>query len=136
MKNSPCLLWLMLVIVLIGTVRTLPVSGGPLPVFQSASVSNNPTASSSSAAGLGEWKSRLIFAESLASGGVRFVFVVPAGEVGIEETVDLIGETWRPLPEDEVQILRESNSNGQDQLTIILPAAAGKQRFLRLTPQR
>ncbi len=61
MKNSPCLLWLMLVIVLIGTVRTLPVSGGPLSLFQSASVGGNPSASSSSAAGLGGWKSQLIF---------------------------------------------------------------------------
>ena len=43
------------------------------------------------------------------SGGVRFVFAVPAEEFRIEETPDLLGETWRPLPEEEVQILRESN---------------------------
>ena len=108
-----------------------PTSGGPLPVFQAAS------ASSSSAARLGEWKSQLILAEPLADGGVRFVFAVPnADEFGIEETPALWGETWRPLPEEEVTILRESNGGGSDRLTIILPKAAGKQRFLRLTPRK
>ena len=112
-----------------------PTSGGPLPVFQSASVGGNLSASSSSAAGLGEWKSRLISAAPLADGDVRFVFAVPAvEEFGIEETPDLLGETWKPLPEEEAQILRESNGAGQDRLTIILPKAAGKQRFLRLRP--
>ncbi len=111
-----------------------PVSGGPLPAFQSASVGNNPSASSS--AGLEEWKSRLIFAEPLLDGGVRFVFVVSAEEFAVEETVDLLGETWRTLPDDEVKILRESSGAGPDRLAIILPKAAGKQRFLRLTPQR
>ena len=109
-----------------------PTSGGPLPVFQSASVGDNPSASSSS--GIGEWKSRLISTETLPDGGVRFVFAVPAGEFRIEETPDLLGETWRPLSEEEAQILRESNGDGQDRLTIILPKVGGKQRFLRLTP--
>ena len=108
-----------------------PTSGGPLPVFQTASAS-----SSSFAAGIGEWKSQFIFAEPLLNGGVRFVFLVPPEELKIEETADLLGETWKPLPEEEAQILRESNDNGQDRLTIILPNAAGKQRFLRLMPQR
>ena len=116
-----------------------PVSGGPLPVFQSASVGNNPTVdSASSSAGIGEWKSQLIFAEPLLDGGVRFVFAVPAAEeFGIEETPDLLGETWRPLPEDEfkmIQEIREDNVDSQDRLTIILPKAEGKQRFLRLIP--
>ena len=130
----------MLVVVLIGTVRTPPVSGGPLPVFQSASVGDNPSASSSSAAGLGEWKSRLIFAEPLLDGGVRFVFAVPDAEgFRIEETPDLLGETWRPLPDEEFKMIREireDNVDDQDRLTVILPAAEGKQRFLRLTTQR
>lgn len=43
---------------------------------------------------------------------------------------------WRLLPEDEFKATRESNVDGQDRLTIILPKAAGKQRFLRLMPQR
>ena len=116
-----------------------PVSGGPLPQPQSFQTSPTSSASqtdlASSLTGL-EWKSRLIFAEPLASGSVRFVFLVPAEEFQMEETVDLLGETWRPLPEDEVQILRKSNGNGSDRLTVILPKAEGKQRFLRLTPQR
>ena len=113
-----------------------PTSGGPLLVFQSASVGDNPSASSSSSvAVLGEWKSQFIFAEPLLDGGVRFVFAVPAAEeFGIEETADLLGETWKPLPEDEVKILRESSGAGPERLTIILPKAAGKQRFLRLRP--
>ena len=114
-----------------------PVSGGPLPQpqsFQSSATSSasQPVLTGSSA---GEWKSQLIFAESLLDGGVRFVFAVPAAEeFGIEETPDLLGETWSPLPEEEVKILRESNGNGSDRLTIIFPKAEGKQRFLRLTP--
>ena len=111
-----------------------PVSGGPLPVFQSASVGDNPSASSSSAGGLKEWKSRLIFAESLLDGGVRFVFLVPPDELKIEENPDLTSGEWRPLLDDEFQVTRESNVDGPDRLTIILPRAAGKQRFLRLTP--
>ena len=110
-------------IVVVTKLEAPPVSGGPLPVFQSASVGNKPSASSSSAAGIEEWKSRLIFAESLLDGGVRFVFLVPA-------------EEWHPLPEDKFQAARESLGHGKDRLTIILPKAAGKQRFLRLTPQR
>ncbi len=113
-----------------------PVSGGPLPVFQSASVGNKPSASSSSAAGIEEWKSQFIFAESLLDGGVRFVFLVPAEEFQIEETDNLLAEEWRPLPEDKFQAARESLGHGKDRLTIILPKAAGKQRFLRLMPQR
>ena len=114
-----------------------PVSGGPLPVFQSASVGNNPTAdSANSSDGLETEESRLIFAETLADGGIRFVFLVPSGEFQMEETADLLGETWRLLPEDEFQSTRESLGAGSDRLTIILPKAAGKQRFLRLSPQR
>ena len=128
-------MWLTLVVILIGTVGTPLVSGGPLPVFQTASAGANPSASSSSAGGLGEWKSQLIFAEPLPDGGVRFVFAVPAAEeFGIEETSALLGETWRPLPEDEVKMIREDNVDERDRLTIILPKAAGKQRFLRLSP--
>ena len=115
-----------------------PVSGGPLPVFQSASVGDNLSASSSSAAGIGEWKSRLLFAEPLLDGGVRFVFAISAEEFRIEETPDLLGETWRPLPDEEFKMIREireDNVDSRDRLTVILPAAEGKQRFLRLTTQ-
>ena len=115
-----------------------PVSGGPLPVFQSSAVvgghSTEATASSSTV--LEKGKSRLIFAEPLLDGGVRFVFLVPAEELKIKTTTDLLDGNWRPLPEDEFKATRESNVDGQDRLTIILPKAAGKQRFLRLTPQR
>ena len=94
-----------------------PVSGGPLPLFQAQAVGGgDPTASlAGSSIGIGEWKSRLIFAEPLQNGGVRFVFAVPAAEeFGIEETPDLLGETWRTLPEEETQILREKTVDGQD----------------------
>ena len=116
-----------------------PVSGGPLPQqpqsFQPLATSSaNQPILASSAAGLGEWKSRLIFAESLLDGDVRFVFLVPPEELKIEETADLLGGNWRPLPEAGVKILRESNGAGQVRLTIILQKAAGKQRFLRLMP--
>ena len=115
-----------------------PVSGGPLPQPQSFQLSTTSSASqpglTGSAAGLKEWKSRLISAEPLQNGGVRFVFLVSAEELKIETTPDLLGGNWRPLPEDEIKILRESNGNGPDRLTIILPKAEGKQRFLRLTP--
>ena len=114
-----------------------PASGGPLPAFQSASVGNNPTAdSASSSTVLEKGQSQFIFAESLLDGDVRFVFLVPPEELKIETTPDLLGGHWRALPEDEFQSTRESNVDGQDRLTIILPKAAGKQRFLRLTPQR
>ena len=117
-----------------------PTSGGPLPAFQTASASDNPSASSSLAAGFGEWKSQLIFAAPLADGDVRFVFAVPAAEeFAVEETTDLLGGNWRPLPEDEFKMIREireDNVDSQDRLTIILPKAAGKQRFLRLTPRK
>ena len=117
-----------------------PVSGGPLPQpqsFQTSSASGqSQTDLASSAIGMGEWKSQLIFAAPLADGDVRFVFAVPAAEeFGIEETPNLWGETWKPLPEEEVKIRRESNGDS-DRLTIILPKAAGKQRFLRLTPRK
>ena len=84
--------------------------------------------------GLGEWKSQLIFADTLLNGGVRFVFAVPAEEVRIEKTADLLGGNWRPLPEDKVKILRESTGNDPNRLTIILPKAEGTQRLLRPTP--
>ena len=118
-----------------------PISGGPLPQAPSSQASGGFSSASQealagSSAGLGEWKSRLIFAEPLQNGGVRFVFLVPAEELKIETTPDLLGETWRPLPDDEFKAVRESNGNGQDQLTVILPQTEGKQRFLRLTPQR
>ena len=62
-----------------------------------------------------------------------------AEEFGIEETPDLLGETWRLLPEDEFKMIREireDSVDSRDRLTVILPKAEGKQRFLRLTPQR
>ncbi len=116
-----------------------PVSGGPLPQPQSfqpsATSSTNQADLAGSSIGIREGESRLIFAEPLPDGGVRFVFAVPAvEEFGIEETPDLLGETWKPLPENEVKIIREDNGDGQDRLTIILPKAERNQRFLRLTP--
>ena len=78
----------------------------------------------------------MIFAEPLLDGGVRFVFAVPSEEFGIEETPDLLGETWRLLPEDEFKMIREireDNVDSRDRLTIILPKATGERRFLRLT---
>ena len=116
-----------------------PVSGGPLPQPQSFQPSSTTSSASQadlagSSIGLGEGKSRLIFAESLLDGGVRFVFLVPPEELKIETTPDLLSGEWRLLPEDEFQATRESLGNGQDQLTIILPQAEGKQRFLRLAP--
>ncbi len=71
---------------------------------------------------------------ALPDGGVRFVFLVPTEEFKIEITPDLMSGEWRALADDEVQMIREDNGDGQDRLTIILPNAAGKQRFLRLTP--
>ena len=118
-----------------------PTSGGPLPQPQSFQPSTTSSASQTALAGssigIGEWKSRLIFAEPLLDGGVRFVFVVPAAEeLKIETTLDLLGGNWRPLLDDEFKATRESNVDGQDRLTVILPKTEGKQRFLRLTPQR
>ena len=112
-----------------------PVSGGPLPIFQSASVGNNPTADSATSSTVFEkGKSRLIFAEPLLDGGVRFVFLVPPEEFKIETTPDLMSGEWRPLEDDEFKAVRKSNGDGQDRLTVILPQAEEKQRFLRLTP--
>ena len=131
----------MLVVVLIGTVGTPPVSGGPLPQPQSF----QPSATSSarqpgltgSSIGLGEGESQLIFAEPLLDGGVRFVFAVPAEEFQMEETVDLLAGEWRSLPDEEFKMIREENNvDSQDRLTIIFPKAEGKQRFLRLTLER
>ena len=109
--------------VVVNKLKAPPVSGGPLPLsFQP----------SSAAATAG--KSRLMAADSLPNGGIRFVFLVHAGEFQIEKTVDLLGGNWRPLPEDAFQSTRESIGQGQDRLTVILPSAEGKHRFLRLTP--
>ena len=66
-----------------------PVLGGPLPLScqpssladKSSGAANSPTA---------DWKSRLMAADSLPNGGVRFVFLVSAEEFQIEETVDLL----------------------------------------------
>ena len=119
-----------------------PVSGGPLPQPQSFQPSSTTSSANQadlagSSIGLGEGKSRLIFAEPLQNGDVRFIFLVPAAEeLKIETTPDLLLGEWRPLPEDEFQAERESLGTGQDRLTIILPQAEEKQRFLRLTPQR
>ena len=114
-----------------------PVSGGPLPVLQAQAVSgNNSTALASSSAGNETMQSRLIFAEPLQNGGVRFVFLVTAEEFKIETTPDLLSGEWRALADDKVQMVREDNGDGQDRLTVILPRAEGEQRFLRLTPQR
>ena len=52
----------------------------------------------------------------------------------MEETDNLLAGSWSPLPEDAFQANRESFSAVQDRLTIILPKAEGKQRFLRLAP--
>ena len=82
------------------------------------------------------WKSRLISAESLLDGGVRFVFLVSAEEFKIKERSDLLSGEWRLLTEDEFKATRESNVDGQDRLTLILPQVEGEQRFLRLIPQR
>ena len=74
--------------------------------------------------------------EPLLDGDVRFVFLVSAEEFQLEETADLLGGNWRLLPDDEVQVIRETNGDGKDRLTVILPQVEGKQRFLRLVPQR
>ena len=112
-----------------------PLSGGPLPQsFRPLAIGNNPTASSSADEG---WMSRLMSAETLTDGGVRFVFLVPHEELKIETTPDLLAGEWRPLPDDEFKMIRERNNvDGQVRLTVILPQADGKQRFLRLTTQR
>ena len=55
----------------------------------------------------------------------------------IEEMPNLLSGEWRLSPKDEFKMIREENNvYGQDRLTVILPKAEGKQRFLRLTPQR
>ena len=110
-----------------------PPSGGSLPQsFQPLAIGNNPTASSSAGGG---WMSRLISADTLQSGGIRFIFIVPAEDFRLEASSNLLFGEWRPLPKDEFKMIREDNEEGQDRLTIILPQAEGKQRFLRLTPQ-
>ena len=83
----------------------------------------------------GVW-SPLVSAETLTDGGVRFVFLVLQEEFQIEETDNLLAGEWRPLEDDEFTAVRESNVDGQDRLTVILPKAEGEQRFLRLAPQR
>lgn len=75
------------------------------------------------------------FAGPLLDGVVQFVFLVRPEEIKIEEALDLLSRNWRPLPDDKVKILRESTGTDQDRLTIILPKAEGKQRFLHLTPR-
>ena len=115
-----------------------PVSGGPLPQnFQPSAVSGASQSDLASSSFGVDWRSRLISAETLSGGGVRFVFlVVSAEEFGLETSSSLISGNWRPLPEDEFKATRETNVDGQDRLTIILPKAEQKQRFLRLIPQR
>ena len=90
--------------------------GGPLPVFQVQAVDgDNPTADSvSSSTVLEKGESRLVFAETLPDGGVRFVFLVSSEEFQMEETVDLLAGEWSPLPEDEFQATKESLGSGQD----------------------
>ena len=111
------------------------LSGRPLPrSFRPLAVDDNPSAWASSSSG-GEWI-RLISAEPLSDSGVRFVFVVSAEEFGIEENFNLLGGEWILLADDKVQVIREANEDGKDRLTIILPQAKGKPRFLRLMPQR
>ena len=83
----------------------------------------------------GVW-SHLVSAETLLDGGVRFVFIVSAEEVGIEASSSLLGGKWRLLSGEESKMFREDNGDGKDRLTVILPKAEGKQRFLRLAPQR
>lgn len=114
-----------------------PVSGGPLPQnFQPSAVSGASQSDLASSSSGGGWRSRLISAETLPGGEVRFVFlVVSAEEFRLETSSSLISGNWRPLPETEFQATRESRG-GQDRLTIILPQAEGKQRFLKLLPLR
>ena len=83
----------------------------------------------------GVW-SPLVSAAPLLDGGVRFVFIVSAEEVGIEASSSLLGGEWRLLSGEEFKMFREDNGDSQDRLTVILPRAEGKQRFLRLMPQR
>ena len=102
-----------------------PVSGGPLPLsFQPSS--------SAMAAG----KSRLIAAASLPNGGIRFVFLAPNAEVEVESSLDLTAGSWSPLPNSQFQIRWQKTFDGQSILTLILPKADEKQRFLRLIPRR
>ena len=55
----------------------------------------------------------------------------------IEEMLNLPSEGWRPLAEDEFKMIREEdNVDEEDRLTVILSQVEGKQRFLRLMPQR
>lgn len=113
-----------------------PHSGGSLPQsFSPLAVGGNPSALESSSSG-GGWMSRLISAEALPGDGVRFVFVVSAEEFGLEASSSLISGEWRLMSSKEAKVLRESGENGLVRLTVILPQAEGKQRFLRLAPQR
>ncbi len=106
----------------------------PSQSFRPLAVGDNRSALASSFSG-GEW-SRLISAETLSESVVRFVFVVSAEEFGIEESFNLLGGEWRLLTDDKVQVIREANEDGRARLTVILPRTEGKQRFLRLMPQR
>ena len=114
-----------------------PSSGGPLLQPQSFQPSATSSASQAevdgSSAVLREGQSRLIFAEPLSYGGVRFVFLVPTREFKIEKIASLMSGEWKALAEDEFQATRESRGHDQDRLTAILPSAEEKQQFLRLT---
>lgn len=101
-----------------------PVSGGPLPL------SFQPSSSATTAG-----KSRLMMAASLPNGGLRFVFLAPDAEVEVESSLDLTAGSWSPLPNSQFQIRREKTFDGQAILTLILPKADEKQRFLRLIPR-
>ena len=114
-----------------------PPSGGVSGQSQSPAPRTQPLAAEGrSASSSREWKSRLVSAETLSGGVVRFVLTAPAGEVRLETSSSLLSEEWRLLSGDEIKMIREDNGDGQDRLTVILPKAEGKQRFLRLTPQR
>ena len=111
--------------VVVNKLAAPPVSGGPLPL------SFQPSSSATTAG-----KSRLMAAASLPNGGIRFVFLAPNAEVEVESSLDLTARSWSPLPNSQFQIRRERTFDGQSILTLILPKADEKQRFLRLIPRR
>ena len=119
-------------------VTRLPApSGGVSGQSQSPAPRTQPLAAEGrSASSSREWKSRLVSAETLSGGVVRFVLTAPAREVRLETSSSLLSAEWRLLSGDEIKMIREDNGDGQVRLTVILPRANEKQRFLRLSPQR
>ena len=114
-----------------------PPSGGVSGQSQSPAPRTQPLAAEGrSASSSREWKSRLVSAETLPGGVVRFVLTAPAGEVRLETSSSLLSAEWGLLSGDEIKMIREDNGDGQVRLTVIVPRANEKQRFLRLSPQR